>query len=317
MNIISELLRRKEFVERPPVLLDVGASGTLYRQWKQLARHSVCIAFDADQREFGYVTDDSGAYGKLFIYKCILSDTVSDACMFFLTRSPYCSSTLKPDELALRPWSFAPKFDIVETLSLRSNTLPNVMKEIGISYIDWFKTDSQGTDLRLFRSLDDAVLKKVVAAEFEPGIIDSYTGEDKLHELLRFMETQPFWMSHMTMKGSQRLSAVDLDSLSSSSFMRKLLQFSLVTSPGWTEVGYLNTLDGSLSIREYLLAWIFATIQRQHGFALHVARKGAQLFDDPVFQRMGRASVRSLRYSVAAIRFFPAIVEKIAKLITE
>ena len=317
MTLIQSVLQRSEFKKQPPVLLDVGASGSIHPQWKSIAKDSVCIAFDADQREFGYVTDDSGAYGKLYVYKCILSDTASDACIFYLSRSPYCSSTLKPDAQALRPWSFAPKFDVVETLSLRSNTLPNVMKEIGINYIDWFKTDSQGTDLRLFRSLDDAVIKKVVAADFEPGIIDSYSGEDKWHELLRFMDTQPFWMSHRKVKGSQRLSVQDLDSLSSSSFMRKLFHFSLVTSPGWAEVRYLNTLDASLSIREYLLAWIFSTIQRQHGFAMDAARKGAQLFGDPVFHRLERASVRSLRYNVASIRFFPAIIEKITKLITE
>ncbi|MCX6138243.1 MAG: hypothetical protein NTV54_12185 [Ignavibacteriales bacterium] len=317
MSIIATLLQRIEFADQPPVLLDVGASGTLHRQWKPLAKRSICIAFDADQREFGYVTDDSGSFGKLYIYKCIVADKASDACAFYLTRSPFCSSTLMPDAQGLRPWAFGPKFEVVETISLRSNTLPNVMKEIGITSIDWFKTDSQGTDLRLFRSLAPEVLQKVIAADFEPGIIDSYVGEDKLHELLRFMDAQPFWMSHMKVKGPERLSAADLDSLSGNRFMQKLLSFSLVTSPGWAEVGYLNTMEGSTSLRDHLLSWIFATIQRQYGFALSIARKGKQQFTDPVFSDLERESIRRLRWNVAAIRFFPAVIEKLTKVFTE
>jgi hypothetical protein len=314
MTITAKILQREEFRQRPPVLLDVGASGTLHAQWKSIARYSVCIAFDADQREFGYVTDDSGAFRKLYVFKSILSDAVSDACTFYLTRSPYCSSTLKPNAKALAPWSFAPKFEVVETVTLRSTTLPDVLREIGIGYIDWFKTDTQGTDLRLFRSMDEAMLRSVLAADFEPGIIDSYDGEDKLHQLLKFMDTQPFWMSQMNVKGSQRLSSGDLAGLSRSQFTQKLLHFSLTTSPGWAEVSYLNTFDGPLSIREHLLGWILATIQGQHGFALALAQQGEEKFADPLFLEMRASSVWSLRTNMLRLKFMPAVIEKITKL---
>jgi hypothetical protein len=314
MTIIAKVLQREEFRQRPPVLMDVGASETLHAQWKSIARYSVCIAFDADQREFGHVTDDSGAFRKLYIFKSILSDTASDSCTFYLTRSPYCSSTLKPNTKALAPWSFAPKFEVVETVTLRSTTLPDVLREVDIDYVDWFKTDTQGTDLRLFRSMNESMMRSVLAADFEPGIIDSYDGEDKLHQLLSFMDTQPFWMAQMIVKGSQRLSSGDVADLSSSPLMQKLHHFSLSTSPGWAEVSYLNTFDGPLSIREHLLGWVFATIQGQHGFAMVLARQGQVKYEDPLFLEMRASSVRSLRTNMLRLKFMPAVVEKITKL---
>jgi hypothetical protein len=36
----------------PPILVDIGASGSLQKQWRALAPFSICIAFDADTRDF-------------------------------------------------------------------------------------------------------------------------------------------------------------------------------------------------------------------------------------------------------------------------
>jgi hypothetical protein len=56
--------------------------------------------------------------------------------------------------------------------------------KININYIDWFKTDTQGTDLRLFKTLPSKIADHVLAAEFEPGILDAYIGEDKLYSVM-------------------------------------------------------------------------------------------------------------------------------------
>ena len=66
------------------------------------------------------------------------------------------------------------------------------MKILKINKIDWFKTDSQGIDLRLFKSLNIEIQNKVIVAEFEPGIIDAYKNEDKLYRLVGYMSNQEF-----------------------------------------------------------------------------------------------------------------------------
>jgi len=55
MHIIDKILSRSEFKTDPPVLIDIGASESLPKEWQHIAKYSVCIAFDADERKMGYI----------------------------------------------------------------------------------------------------------------------------------------------------------------------------------------------------------------------------------------------------------------------
>ena len=45
-------MEHPEIQKKIPVLIDIGASGTIHEKWETLAKYSVCIAFDADSRDF-------------------------------------------------------------------------------------------------------------------------------------------------------------------------------------------------------------------------------------------------------------------------
>jgi len=57
---------------------------------------------------------------------------------------------------------------------------------------------------------NDRNQKKILVADFEPGIIDAYEGEDKLHQLMAYMDKDPFWVSSMEIKGTKRILSSDL-----------------------------------------------------------------------------------------------------------
>ena len=107
---------------------------------------------------------------------------------FHLTRSPYCSSLLRPDAAALGDWDFARLFDVERTVRVPCVSLSKALRDVGVTRVDWFKTDSQGIDLRLFQSLGEEICSRVLAVEFEPGIIDAYEGEDKMAAVLTAMD---------------------------------------------------------------------------------------------------------------------------------
>ena len=125
---------------------------------------------------------------------------------FHLTRSPYCSSRLRPDAAALGDWSFARLFDVERTVRVPCIGLQKALQEANVSRVDWFKTDSQGTDLRLFQSLGEALCRRVLAVEFEPGIINAYEGEDKLSAVLAAMDRPEFWLCDLDIRGTLRMS---------------------------------------------------------------------------------------------------------------
>lgn len=302
-----------EIVERPPILLDIGASGQIHRSWKQIAKYSECIAFDADQREMEYVEKQQSGFKKLHIFNCILSDTDKNSTDFYLTKSPYCSSILEPDLEALKVWAFSEKFQVEQKVNLKSMNLHQVLEKLNIDRIDWFKTDSQGIDLRLFKSISESIMDKILIAEFEPGIIDSYKGEDKFYEILHFMEKKNFWLSNLTIKGSHRISTDELKIIVESGFMQKLIQYSMKKAPGWAETSFLNTFESGLTKREYLLGWIFSTIQKQHGYALKLSKKGRELYNDYIFSEMFDFSLKSIKVEVYKLKFLPAVFEKLFK----
>lgn len=298
MTIIDTILNRPEFADRPPVLLDIGAAGEIDRKWRNIAPYSVCIAFDADDREMGYVVRETSGYRKLYVYNCIVTDAVTGEADFHLTSSPQCSSLLDPRQESLDNWAFGDYFRVDRNVRLKTVALPDVLAELGIDKVDWFKTDSQGTDLRLFKSLGDERIRRVLAAEFEPGFIDAYQGEDKLWSLLAYMEGRPFWMTSLQVKGSQRISR-NIGERRLNPLERRFLPALLKTSPGWGEVAYLNTFGGDpecLDMRDYLLGWVFAFIEEQYGFAMEIAARGYERFNDPLFPLLEAEALVRLRY---------------------
>ena len=296
MRIIKKVLEREELQAEPPVLMDIGASGKIHPAWKALARYSICLAFDADDRTFS-VREETGRFRKLYVYNRIVTAHGEGQAEFYLTRSPSCSSLLKPDNEKLAEWAFADLFEVEQVVRLETVDLGSVLQERGLKRIDWFKTDSQGTDLRLFQSLGEETIRRVLVAEFEPGIIDAYEGEDKLHALMAFMDQYDFWMSDMAVRGSQRIRPDLVQRYLPGADLRKI-RLILKTAPGWAEVGYLNILPERLgfSQRDYLLAWLFAYFRKHFGFALEVAASGQAKFDDPIFEELVHYSLSRMRF---------------------
>lgn len=305
MNIIDKILSSNLFTVNPPVLLDIGASGEIHPKWKPIAPYAICIAFDADDREMGYTVREAGGYRKLFVFNKLVTDNQNSEADFFLTKSPYCSSLLYPDHKSINNWNFGDLFDVEKTVRLKTAQLPAMLAEIGITKIDWFKTDSQGTDLRLFKSLGENTIDSVLVAEFEPGIIDGYIGEDKLWHIMAFMEKRPFWMSDIKICGTQRISKQTIEEKFKAFGGKIPPEMLFKTSPGWGEVTFINSFNSSntcLNLRDHLLGWIFAIIEGQYGFAMDIARVGDKKFGGHIFQELGYVTfdIVSKKYSPQA-----------------
>ncbi len=58
--MLNKLLAQKEVLDKPPVLIDIGASGKINNSWKKLTKYAICIACDADQRDFPTEIENAG-----------------------------------------------------------------------------------------------------------------------------------------------------------------------------------------------------------------------------------------------------------------
>jgi FkbM family methyltransferase len=295
LEFVDRVLSLPEFAAEPPVLVEIGASGGTHAPWKALARFSIGIAFDPDSRQMQVVHDESAGYRRLHIFPAAAVPDETAEADFHLTRSPYCSSLLRPDGAALGDWDFARLFDVERTVRVPCVSLAKALREAGVTRVDWFKTDSQGTDLRLFQSLGEDICRRVLAVEFEPGIIDAYEGEDKMSAVLAAMDRGDFWLSDLKLRGTLRMSPDDAARLAGHESIR--LSAVLPTAPGWGEMTYLNTFRGSgpFSKRDWLLGWVIACMNEQFGFALDLCRRAHVAVPDPIFGTLSAETERMIR----------------------
>jgi hypothetical protein len=291
MSLFSEVLRSEPFVDAPPILVDVGASGLAHRKWKPIARHCVCIAFEPDERE-RRLERRHGDFRELWVVNRPVAERAEAAARFHLTRSPYCSSLLEPDAEALARYALAPLFDVQRVEEVETVELPTVLAEVGHERVDWFKSDSQGTDLRLFASLGDEVAAHVILVELEPGIIAAYRGEDTLADAIAELGRRGFWMSGLRIEGWPRLRRDIAERLG-----HRLVRAALRPAPGWGEAEWLSSFEPEALFgeRELLLGCVFASLRGHHGFTLELASRGRERFGGALFERLERAALRRVR----------------------
>jgi hypothetical protein len=313
-NLIQKILNQPEILNSPPVLVDIGASEKIHPKWKKIARHSVCLAFDADEREFEFIEKEKSRFKKLFIYNCIALDKDQNKADFYLTSSPYCSSVLQPDRAKLKPYLHSQLFEVEKQIELNSIHIQRALEIAELDYVDWFKSDSQGIDLRLFKSIDERIRNRILVAEFEPGIIDAYVSEDKLYMVLKELNEFGFWLSDIKIKGVARLPKEIIDTEFKGIMLKKLVKESLKKAPGWGEMTFINSFEnGELGRREYLLGWLFSTLENHHSFAFVLASEGLKKFNINLFSEMKHYSKSQMKKGIYRLKFLPSLVELLRK----
>lgn len=282
-QLFEDIFKHPDFVEQPPVLIDVGASGNIHDNWQSIAKYSVCVAFDADDRDMDYINEKAKNFRKLHIIHKIVTNNNEPEADFYLTASPYCSSLLLPNTKALSPWRFAPLFTVDRAVKLPAISLKQALADLNIQYVDWFKSDSQGLDMRLFKNIEQLQTTTLIA-DFEPGFVNVYNGEDKIKDLLVYMETMPFWMSRFAIGQNQRISMHDLSNDFDSTEIKSLLDHTQ-SSPIWAEITYINQFETRQlhTERYYLLGCVFSIILKQYAFAAELATRGRNLFNNNLF----------------------------------
>jgi hypothetical protein len=255
-------------------LVDVGASLEPFPAFRPLLGHATYVGFDPDLREMQ--TEAHAAGRRVVIDKALVAKRGQSKAHFFLTRNPTCSSTLRPLSAAVAPYLHAYRFEVVGEVEVAATTVGEALAAASLDRIDWLKLDSQGTDLRLFESLDDSLVASLMVLDAEPGFEPYYAGEDVFGDLHRTMVRGGFWMSDLTCERAVRLrrSTFEEELRGSAARQRTALEFTLKTSPIAAAPRYLRTL-ASLDERgagrdDYLRLWACAHVSGNHPYALDV-----------------------------------------------
>lgn len=277
----------------PPVLVDVGASGSLHPAWTGIAQYSVGVLFDGDSRDFDTESDTSSPWRRLIKIPHVISAESIDAAPFYLTRSPYCSSTLPPNRKQLEEYSFARLFDVVETVEVPTVSLDDALRSREVCQLDWLKIDAQGADLRVLNGLPLDRQRSILAIDLEPGTFEAYLGDDRLPTIMSYMESLPVFLSDMVVKGVPKVDQRVRDMLPR--MYSRFIDPAVKISPGWCELRYLAEANQNRDRRSYLLLWLFSELSGQHGHAIRVALEAVEKYGDDIYSRCVQESIHSIR----------------------
>jgi len=302
MNLIERIFDEPELRAAPPVLVDVGAAGGVHRVWRRIARHAIGVGFEPDARDAAALSGAQREFRRWIFCPVLAAPTTppTGKLPFHFTRSPQCSSILPPNQSPLREWAFVDQFEVLRTEAVTAMSLTGALEQAGLDRIDWLKCDTQGMDLKLYQSLPAPWRQQMLVAEFEPGFIDSYQGEDHVADVLVAMKSEPFWLAGLT-PGLTPRGRRDLMAAGWPAGIGPWLRRLAPPAPAWAGLQFLRDVGRVPAIadrRGWLLAWVFAVVAGQPGYALTVAEEGRRRFGDPLFGDMAQESRRQLRWAM-------------------
>ena len=295
-KLIKQILSHSVFEKEPPVLVDVGASGEIHENWKEIAPYSICLAFGGDDRDLKLARIRGKGYRELIVYHRILTSEPAAEAEFYLTKFPHCSSSLHPDYTSLSEFYFRDLFEVQKKVKLKAVTLQEVLQENNLKYVDWFKTDSQGTDLRLFCSMGATVISLVKIAEFEPGLIDAYQNEDKFLDLLCWMKNKTFYLDDLHIEQIYRVRKDVLQKLQNGNPAATAVK----KVPGWVNALFINTGADykKWSMRDCLFYLVCCILNKQYSAAYYFASAMQECFpEEKLFSEVAKSSSKKLKYS--------------------
>jgi FkbM family methyltransferase len=258
-------------------LMDIGASGQIYRPFRPLIGSATYVGFDPDLRDMQ--VESHGDQRRIVLNKAVTADADREEVTFYLTAAPHCSSTLEPDPEAVGQWPYAPGFTVERTVDVPAMTMEDALREAKISHIDWLKIDSQGTDARIIRSIPRSALDQLLICDSEPGMYHHYRDSDLISTVHDLMVAEGFWLADIHLQTQPRVSAESYEELlrrASGVLGRNLLRRSLRRAPTAPELRYIRTIESAVALgynfEQFLRLFVIAVQTGNSEFGFDIAR---------------------------------------------
>ena len=274
----SDISKLLHVLDIRPVLMDIGASGSPPPIWNDIASESIYIGLDPDLREI-HEDRSSQFHRSVIINEAVTAEKDVTEAIFYLTRSPFCSTVLEPNPAATAACRRA-------TCSGNCHVRATTIDSIQAPEYSQHRLDEARRRARIPADQQPASggSLKVMAIDTEPGLIDIYQREDMFVDVHRDLTSSGFWLSGMYTGGFVRMRRRTLEAARevNAKIDDQYIRSSIRSSPAYLEARYLRTLEWlaekSMSMREYTVLWIFALTDNQLGFALDLGVEFDRIF---------------------------------------
>ncbi len=187
MNNIFKQLRKDKIV-----YVDVGARFGVPKQWDCFGDIVTIIGFEPDIIECGKLNLQAQENNLTIRFLPIALSCKKEERALNITKSPGCSSLLKPNRKILNQFPDAERFDIVKATQLSTLSLDSVLEDNNIDDVDFIKIDTQGTELNILQGAELALSKGVFGIAVEVELTQLYEGQPLFSDVDMYLRDKGF-----------------------------------------------------------------------------------------------------------------------------
>lgn len=242
-----------DLLEKPIVLIDIGAVGNPPPHWLPLKDRINLIGFEPNQKECKKLNEAGCGYRESEFLPFAIGEK-NESRTFYITKYHECCSLLKPNLEWLRRFDYGSFFDLNRTIEVETQSLDSIEKLTNLN-IDALKIDAQGNELPILKGAE-SILENIFLIEVESGLHKNYEQETTFEELCPFLKEKGFTcMEVFTQPAQKRNNAASKWNASKgqamaceSIWVRDLIK---------CEAGTLNSLKRSDFLSILSLCWLF------------------------------------------------------------
>lgn len=167
----------------PVTLCDIGFRDGIQRKWLFFDKYLDVIGFEADQVEYDNLIKRFPSYR---IFNTALHNEKTELDLH-ITRDPNLCSVLRPDRTVLDEFPETERFDVLEKVRLKVNTLDNILNGAGKTNIDFIKIDTQGSELYILQGAVNTLRESVFGLEIEVEFVPMYHNQPLFSDVDKYV----------------------------------------------------------------------------------------------------------------------------------
>ena len=178
-----------DLLEKPIVLIDIGAVGNPPSHWLPLKDRIHLIGFEPNQEECKKLNEAGCGYRESEFLPYAIGEK-NEYRTFYITKYHECCSLLKPNLEWLHRFDYGSLFDLNRTIEVETLSLDSIEKLSDLR-IDALKIDAQGNELPILKG-SESILENIFLVEVESGLHKNYEQETTFEELCPFLKEKGF-----------------------------------------------------------------------------------------------------------------------------
>ena len=245
-----------DLLEKPIVLIDIGAVGNPPSHWLPLKDRINLIGFEPNQEECKKLNEAGCGYRKSEFLPYAIGEK-NECRTFYITKYHECCSLLKPNLEWIHRFDYGSFFDLNRTIEVETLSLDSIEKLSDLR-IDALKIDAQGNELPILKGAE-SILDHVFLLEVETGLHKNYENETTFEELCPFLKEKGFTCMELFTQPSQKRNNA-ASKWNSSKGQAMACESIWVRDLIKCEAGTLHSLQRSDFLSILSLCWLFGYI---------------------------------------------------------